>query len=151
MEYHWDEKHKFVINAAIKAKRPLLVRGEPGVGKSSLARAAAFNLLERNYISETITARTEPNDLLWQYDGVKRLGDAQILCEKDKKDLDKKNYIAPGVLWWAYQPLEAFKRYEKCPGCCCPSVDLMGQLEEEKRKRNQLRLLQILFVKGGLY
>ena len=157
MQYYWDKDHKFAINAALKAQRPLLVRGEPGVGKSSLAKEAAI-YLKRFYISETITARTEPNDLLWQFDGVKRLGEAQVLQhmdagsssedapqQEDKQKssdfsvcLAKKNYISPGVLWWAYQPTEALKHYRKCPGVCCPQEKVMRKIESfgenEKQK-----------------
>lgn len=128
MDYFWDEKHKFAIKAAIKAKRPLLVRGEPGVGKSTLAKAAAFNLLNRYYISETVTASTEPNDLLWQFDAVQRLGDAQVSKSDSTIILDKEKYIAPGVLWWAYQPEEALKRYGDCSGGSSPSIKIMEEL-----------------------
>ncbi|WP_291329395.1 MoxR family ATPase [Desulfovibrio sp. UCD-KL4C] len=128
MDYFWDEKHKFAIKAAIKAKRPLLVRGEPGVGKSTLAKAAAFNLLNRYYISETVTASTEANDLLWQFDAVQRLGDAQVSKSDSTITLDKEKYIAPGILWWAYQPEEALKRYGDCSGGCSPSIKIMEEL-----------------------
>ncbi|WP_419788121.1 AAA family ATPase [Pseudodesulfovibrio sp.] len=122
--YCWDESHWFAIQAARIAKRPLLVRGEPGVGKSSLAVAAAQRL-ERNYISETVTARTEPNDLLWQFDGIQRLRDAQVAGRIDKECLDKRAYVAPGVLWWAYQPEKAKEQYGICRGSCCPSLDVL--------------------------
>ncbi|WP_415717741.1 AAA family ATPase [Maridesulfovibrio sp.] len=125
--YKWDPNHKFVVEAAIELGRPLLVRGEPGVGKSSLARAAAEKY-GRTLISEVVTARTEPNDLLWQFDGVKRLGDAQLECalpdkERDKTKLDKHNYLVPGVLWWAFQPQDAAEMYDNCPGSCYPSLN----------------------------
>ncbi|WP_320170456.1 MoxR family ATPase [Maridesulfovibrio sp.] len=124
--YEWDPNHKFVVEAAIELGRPLLVRGEPGVGKSSLARAAAIKY-GRTLISEVVTARTEPNDLMWQFDGVKRLSDAQLKCSLDDNDkkcinLDKENYLSPGILWWAFQPEQAASMYEKCKGSCCPSL-----------------------------
>ncbi|WP_051676879.1 AAA family ATPase [Maridesulfovibrio frigidus] len=125
--YKWDPAHEFVIDAAIALGRPLLVRGEPGVGKSSLARAAAEKL-KRTFISEVVTARTEPNDLLWQFDGVKRLGDAQIECalpeaQRDSSRLDKSNYLIPGALWWAFQPEQAADFYDRCSGSCYPSLN----------------------------
>ena len=78
-----DQVHLFeaediqAINAALAAERPLLVRGEPGSGKSQLARAAA-QCLGRAFISFTVDSRTESRDLLWEFDAVQRLADAQL-------------------------------------------------------------------------
>ncbi|WP_051261653.1 AAA family ATPase [Desulfovibrio inopinatus] len=123
-QYQWDENHKFAVQAALAANRPLLVRGEPGVGKSSLARAAAIEL-QRHCIAEVVTAKTEPNDLLWQFDGVRRLGDATAVCNIDQKQvaelLDRKKYTSPGVLWWAFQPKQAYDQFIQCPTGACPS------------------------------
>jgi hypothetical protein len=55
--------------------------GEPGTGKSQLARAAA-QTLNRAFISEVVHARTEPQDLLWRFDTVGRLGEAQALAAR---------------------------------------------------------------------
>jgi hypothetical protein len=66
------------VNASLAAGRPLLVRGEPGAGKSQLARAAAQGL-GRAFVSKVIDARTEARDLLWTFDAVRRLADAQVL------------------------------------------------------------------------
>lgn len=133
-KYIWDEKHVFAIKAAVAVNRPLLIRGEPGIGKSSLARAAATKL-ERHFISEVITAKTEPNDLLWQFDGVMRLGDATATCnmtlEEVKKRLDRKRYTAPGVLWWAFQPEQALLQYEDCPAGPCPSAKIREKIKAE--------------------
>lgn len=65
------------VDAAIAAQRPLLVRGEPGIGKSQLARAAAKQL-GRMFVGRVVDARTESSDLLWHYDAVARLADAQL-------------------------------------------------------------------------
>ncbi len=65
------------VNAALAARRPLLVRGEPGIGKSQLARAAA-KALGRVFISQVVDSRTESRDLLWHFDAVARLADAQL-------------------------------------------------------------------------
>lgn len=65
------------VNAALAAKRPLLVRGEPGIGKSQLARAAA-KALGRAFVSHVVDSRTESRDLLWHFDAVARLADAQL-------------------------------------------------------------------------
>ena len=65
------------VNAALAAGRPLLVRGEPGIGKSQLARGAA-QCLERAYIQYVVDARTESRDLLWHFDAIERLTEAQL-------------------------------------------------------------------------
>ena len=65
------------INTALAARRPLLVRGEPGIGKSQLAKAAAKQL-KRPYVQHVVDARTESHDLLWHYDAVARLAEAQL-------------------------------------------------------------------------
>ena len=125
-KYEWDPDHNFAIQAALKVNRPLLVRGEPGIGKSSLALEAAKKL-RRHFISEVITAKTEPNDLLWQYDGVMRLADATACCTGDqdanKKLLDRQKYTSPGVLWWAFDSKEAKKRHKQCSLGPCPAIE----------------------------
>ncbi len=63
--------------AAIASGKPLLVRGEPGVGKSQLARAAAA-ILDRPFIFEVVQPDSEYTDLLWRIDHTKRLADAQM-------------------------------------------------------------------------
>ncbi len=97
------------VNAALAAGRPLLLRGEPGAGKSQLARAAAKRL-GRAFVSKVIDVRTEASDLQWHFDAVRRLADAQVmgaerreLREHGEADpLDEANYTAPGPLWWAF-------------------------------------------------
>ena len=68
----WDHREIAAVNAALAAKRPLLVRGEPGIGKSQLARAAAKSL-GRTFVPCVVDSRTESRDLLWHYDAVARL------------------------------------------------------------------------------
>lgn len=96
------------VNAAIAAKRPLLVRGEPGTGKTQLARAAA-KALGWAFVPTTIDARSEATDLLYRLDAVTRLGEAQVTAVLGKKDenqvralLAEKNFLHPGPLWWAF-------------------------------------------------
>ena len=95
----FDEKSIEAVNAALAARRPLLVLGEPGVGKSQLARAAAAKL-RRVYVQHVVDANTESRDLLWHFDAVQRLADAQAR-DPDGKGLDIRRYIDPGPLWWA--------------------------------------------------
>jgi len=95
------------INAAIVAGRPLLVRGEPGTGKSQLARAAAKQL-KRTFVQQVIDSHTESRDLLWTFDAVRRLADAQLASslkedsERVRDRLDVENYLHPGPIWWAF-------------------------------------------------
>lgn len=99
------EKDIHAINVALAARRPLLVRGEPGTGKSQLARAAA-QALGRALVSTVIDARTEAQDLQWTFDAVRRLADAQVLRATDQQEvaaaLDEKKYVSPGPLWWGF-------------------------------------------------
>jgi MoxR-like ATPase len=90
--------------------RPLLVSGEPGLGKSQLARAAAA-LLDRPLKSLTINSNTEASDLLYSFDAVSRLAESQVLSSVFKnepgklaefrKEIAVSKYVTPGPLWWA--------------------------------------------------
>lgn len=103
--HQFDEESIWAVKAALAARRPLLVSGEPGTGKSQLARAAAYQL-KRAFIFEVINARSESQDLQYQYDAVTRLGEAQTVGilgktgDDLKAHLHQRNYLSPGVLWW---------------------------------------------------
>ncbi len=104
--YHVFERDSiFAVNAALACQRPLLVRGEPGAGKSQLARAIAL-ALERVYISTFVDAHTQAFDLLWSHDAVTRLADAQTFkpsaTHKSSDQLARQRYVLPGPLWWAF-------------------------------------------------
>lgn len=101
------------INTALAANRPLLLRGEPGVGKSQLAYAAAKGL-GRAIVAKTIDANTEAHHLLWHFDAVARLAEAQVQgalmgctqCREEiKRTIDENlalgKFVYPQVLWWA--------------------------------------------------
>lgn len=86
------------VNAALATGRPLLIRGEPGVGKTQMAKAAA-RVLKRPLLPLVVDSRTESRDLLWHFDAIERLAEAQILGwfeedkEKAKQALATENYI----------------------------------------------------------
>ena len=86
------------VNAAVTLKRPLLVKGEPGTGKTMLAeevsRALGMPLLQWH-----IKSTTKAQQGLYEYDAVSRLRDSQL---GDAKVRDIHNYIVKGVLWQAF-------------------------------------------------
>lgn len=97
------------LNAALVTGRPLLVRGEPGTGKSQLARAAAEHL-RRAFLAHAVDGRTETRDLLFTIDAVSRLAEAQIQgalprqAEGDaRRRVDAVEFLHPGPLWWAFE------------------------------------------------
>ncbi len=91
------------VNAALAIGRPLLVRGEPGTGKTQLARAVAQKL-GRPYVQQTMDSRTETRDPLYRLDAVARLAHAQVSrgsAADVAKALALERFIAPGAMWWA--------------------------------------------------
>ncbi|MFD5095102.1 AAA family ATPase [Amycolatopsis thailandensis] len=93
------------VDVALATGRPLLLRGEPGSGKSSLAPFVAAEKRWRFY-QHVVTARTQAQDLLWTFDSVRRLADAQRRSEEQDSWRDFR-YVEPGALWWAYAPMSA--------------------------------------------
>src|SRR3954454_21870413 len=79
-QYHeFEPESALAIRAALGARRPLLVRGKPGAGKTQLAAGAAKGL-KRPLVSRVVDSRTEARDLLWEFDAVMRLAEAQIVA-----------------------------------------------------------------------
>ncbi len=125
--HQFEPRQVRAVNAALAARRPLLVRGEPGIGKSQLARAAAV-ALGRAFVSYTVDARTESRDLLWHFDAVARLAEAQLIsvlravpradpAKEPKPKASAKEpaeppgirdrlsigrFLHPRALWWAF-------------------------------------------------
>ena len=89
---------QLAVNAAITLERPLLVKGEPGTGKTLLAqeiaRAAGAPLIEWH-----IKSTTKAQHGLYEYDAVNRLRDAQL---GDARASEIRNYVVPGKLWEAF-------------------------------------------------
>ncbi|CAO5171712.1 MoxR family ATPase [Frankia sp. AiPs1] len=104
--YRHDEDLRTVVKIAIATGRPLLLLGESGAGKSAFAPYVARNLGWR-YYEHVMTRRTEARDLLWTFDAVRKLADAQNRSSEELRDAD---YIEPGVLWWALDRASAVRR-----------------------------------------
>jgi MoxR-like ATPase len=103
--YVYTDELILAINVALATSRPLLVQGPPGCGKSSLALDIA-RTLDRSYYPEVTTSRTQARDLLWQFDAVRRLGDAHT----ERRTGRFEQYIEPRALWWAFDPELAARR-----------------------------------------
>ena len=86
------------VNAAITLERPLLIKGEPGTGKTMLAIEVA-KALQRPLYEWHIKSTTKAQHGLYEYDAVSRLRDSQL---GDPKVHDIKNYIVRGMLWNAF-------------------------------------------------
>src|SRR5690554_5782793 len=90
---------KLAVNAAITLQRPLLVKGEPGTGKTLLAEEVARALGKPLY-QWHVKSTTKAQQGLYEYDAVSRLRDSQ-LGESSVHDI--RNYIVRGVLWEAFE------------------------------------------------
>ena len=86
------------VNAAIDLEKPLLIKGEPGTGKTMLADQVA-NKLNMDLVQWHIKSTTKAQQGLYEYDAVSRLRDSQL---GDSKVEDISNYIKKGKLWQAF-------------------------------------------------
>ncbi len=139
-QYHqFEPESALAIRAALGACRPLLVRGEPGVGKTQLAAAAA-KVLGRPLVQKVVESRTESRELLWEFDAVQRLAEAQIagavgslilgqapadpaagptgdphetVSNLLRTRLDLGKFVRPGPLWWGFDWEDAQRQAER--------------------------------------
>jgi MoxR-like ATPase len=112
-DYVAGEDLMMAVNAAIALQRPLLIKGEPGTGKTMLALEVA-GALGRPLHQWHIKSTSKAQQGLYEYDAVSRLRDSQ-LGEESVKDI--KNYIMKGPLWEAFQSEE-------------PSVVLIDEIDK---------------------
>ena len=96
--YVATEDLRVAVNAAIALERPLLIKGEPGTGKTILAQEVA-TALGKHLIAWHIKSTTKAQQGLYEYDAVSRLRDSQLGDERVK---DVRNYIKRGKLWEAF-------------------------------------------------
>src|ERR1700680_5051569 len=97
--YVATEDLKVAVNAAITLERPLLVKGEPGTGKTVLALEIA-KALNAPLIEWHVKSTTKAQQGLYEYDAVSRLRDSQL---GDARVHDIRNYIVRGKLWEAFE------------------------------------------------
>jgi MoxR-like ATPase len=141
-----DRRSVVAINAALATGRPLLVRGEPGVGKSQLAHAAAVGL-GRRFLAHAVDAGTEPRDLLYTVDTVARLAAAQLLGalrDSGRAEVAIGNFIWPGKLWKAFDAASAAKQEQRARAAAAqlqPAGELVSADGEAPEDRSSVLLI----------
>jgi len=98
-DYVATEDLTVAVNAAVLLERPLLIKGEPGTGKTELAKQVA-SALRLDLIEWNIKSTTKAQQGLYEYDAVSRLRDSQL---GDERVRDVGNYIRKGKLWTAFE------------------------------------------------
>mgnify|MGYP000061848438 FL=1 len=98
-DYVATEDLKIAVNAAVTLERPLLVKGEPGTGKTELAKQIS-SALGMRMIEWNVKSTTRAQQGLYEYDAVSRLRDSQL---GDERVHDVANYIRKGKLWEAFE------------------------------------------------
>ena len=138
------------VNAAITLKRPLLIKGEPGTGKTMLAEEVA-QALGMPLLQWHVKSTTKAQQGLYEYDAVSRLRDSQLGDERVK---DIHHYIVKGVLWQAFaseQPLvllidEIDKADIEFPNDLLRELDRMEFYVYETRELVQARHRPVVFI-----
>lgn len=108
--YVYSPSIVLAVNVALATHRPLLLAGSPGTGKTTLAANVAHVLGWRFY-PRTVTSRTRARDLMWSFDALRRLADAQASAQTGPTSLrPREAYIEPQTLWWAFDAASAASR-----------------------------------------
>ncbi|MEO5734871.1 MAG: MoxR family ATPase [Rubrivivax sp.] len=142
------------VNAAVTLQRPLLVKGEPGTGKTMLAEEVAA-ALGMPLMQWHIKSTTKAQQGLYEYDAVSRLRDSQLSGAEDAQRVrDIRNYIVKGVLWQAFtaeQPVvllidEIDKADIEFPNDLLREIDRMEFYVYETRELVKARHRPIVFI-----
>ncbi|MCZ2290561.1 MAG: MoxR family ATPase [Burkholderiales bacterium] len=142
------------VNAAVTLQRPLLVKGEPGTGKTMLAEEVA-TAMKMPLLQWHIKSTTKAQQGLYEYDAVSRLRDSQLADpESADKVRDIRNYIVQGVLWQAFtaeQPVvllidEIDKADIEFPNDLLRELDRMEFYVYETRELVRARHRPIVFI-----
>jgi MoxR-like ATPase len=142
------------VNAAVTLQRPLLVKGEPGTGKTMLAEEVA-SALGMPLMQWHIKSTTKAQQGLYEYDAVSRLRDSQIAGPDNAERVrDIRNYIVKGVLWQAFtaeQPVvllidEIDKADIEFPNDLLREIDRMEFYVYETRELVKARHRPIVFI-----
>jgi MoxR-like ATPase len=141
---------RLAVNAALTLQRPLLVKGEPGTGKTMLAEEVAKSL-GMPLLQWHIKSTTKAQQGLYEYDAVSRLRDSQLGDERVK---DIHNYIVKGVLWQAFtaeQPVallidEIDKADIEFPNDLLREIDRMEFHVYETRETIRARHRPLVFI-----
>jgi MoxR-like ATPase len=150
-----NEKIKEAVNTAIYLRRPLLVTGDPGIGKSTLAKAISENLELGEVLKWNITSRSVLKDALYFYDALARLHNIQMLkllgeqdCRLDENknlSVEIKDYLKLGVLGTAFLSKEKrvvlIDELDKCDRDL-PN-DLLHVFEEQEFEIPELKRLKL--------
>lgn len=96
IKHRWSEREARALVVALLTRRPLLLRGEPGSGKTQLAKAINAELGWK-LLHETVYPKMEPQDLMYRFDAIQRLSDAH----SPDALREENNYYKAGVLWQA--------------------------------------------------
>ena len=118
--HRFDQRSIWAVRAALASGRPLLLRGEPGIGKSQLARAAAC-AHGVPFLPFVVNERSDWDELFYHFDAVARLSQAQVsavIAQTERgvdwqKALAEENFIRPGVMWKAIHWQDAQKQAER--------------------------------------
>ena len=148
--YIATEDLRVAVNAAVALQRPLLVKGEPGTGKTVLAQQVA-QALGAPLIEWHVKSTTKAQQGLYEYDAVSRLRDSQL---GDKRVKDINNYIRKGKLWEAFtapvRPVLLIDEIDKAdiefPNDLLQELDRMEFYVYETRELVQARHRPIIIV-----
>jgi MoxR-like ATPase len=148
--YISSDELSLAVNAAVTLERPLLVKGEPGTGKSRLAQEVA-QALSRPYYEWHVKSTTKAQQGLYEYDAVSRLRDSQL---GDARVQDIANYIVKGKLWECFeddqQPVLLIDEIDKAdiefPNDLLRELDQMAFYVYETRQTVRARHRPIIII-----